>query len=249
MMRFTASGVDDRRFLLVLAATLLLFALIIALHVNSFHVPESDFFDYRAKAVSLRNGHWPENFKRPPLYPAMVALFSLPLPGRFRDLYAAEFIGYARALFAFFLIWRISRRFIGQHAYWLVWLWALHPTTLRMAVKPKPEMFATALILWAFELFLQHKKRAYLIAFLATLVRYEGALAIMAFGLSDVIFSKEKLKAIVFAFLSGIFIVLWTLFQGSGSDGAAYGNYFNTYHLNVGFLKEVWVGLIGFLPL
>ena len=65
------------------------FAFHLGRHVNDCYVPESDFFDFRDKAVTLRNLVWPDNFKRPPLYAASIALVSTFIPGQNRELYAA----------------------------------------------------------------------------------------------------------------------------------------------------------------
>lgn len=218
-------------------------------HVNDFYVPESDFFDYREKAIEMRQLHWPAESKRPPLYSALVALLSAPLPGKHRELYAAEVIGVISALAGLWLVFQISRHLLGQYAFIVAWLWALHPTTLRMAIKPKPEILVMVLILWAFERFLRGDKRAYLLAFIATLVRYEGALAIMAFAAAEFLFEKRKLLTIGRAALAGSFILVWTLVHSGGSGGASYGNYYNDYQPGFAFIGNFWGGIIGFLPL
>lgn len=233
---------------LIFLLLFLVFAVQIARHFNDFYVPESDFFDYREKAIDLRHFVEPANFKRPPLFSLSVAALSLPLQGKFRELYAAELIVALSALFSLLLVYSISKHFIGKHAFWLAWIWALHPTTLRMAIKPKPEMFVTVLILWAFDRYLKGDRKAYLIAFAATMVRYEGAIAIAAFAVADLLFSREKIKSLVYAFLAGMPLVLWTLLHSEGSNGGSYGNYFNAYKPNFAFFETFWVGLFGFFP-
>ena len=236
----------DRKVLLILLFAAL--AVQLGRHFNDFYVPESDFFDYREKAIALRGLEQPENFKRPPLYPVAVAVLSAPLSGKMRELYAAELVVALSALFSLFFVYRIGKYFLGQHAFWLAWLWAMHPTTLRMAVKPKPEMFVTVLILWAFDRFLKGDRKAYLIAFLATMVRYEGAIAILAFFVADFLFTKERVKSFALALLAGLPLVLWTLLHSEGTAGGSYGNYFNNYHPNFAFLITFWDGLLRFLP-
>ncbi|NIA29024.1 MAG: hypothetical protein GWP06_03815 [Actinobacteria bacterium] len=233
---------------LIFLLLFLVFAIQIARHFNNFYVPESDFFDYREKAIDLRHFVEPANFKRPPLFSLSIAVLSAPLHGKFRELYAAELIVALSALFSLFFVYRIAKHFIGKHAFWLAWIWALHPTTLRMAIKPKPEMFVTVLILWAFDRFLKGDRKAYLIAFAATMVRYEGAIAIVAFFTADFLFTKAKVKSLLYAFLAGIPLVLWTLLHSEGSNGGSYGNYFNAYKPNFAFFETFWSGLLGFLP-
>ena len=232
-----------------LALLLVVFAGYIAIHVNDFYVPESDFFDYREKAIQIRNLDWPENSKRPPLYSAIIALISAPIPGRDRELYAAEIIGVISALFSLLLVYRISIRFLGKYAFFIAWLWALHPTTLRMAIKPKSEILVTVLILWAFDRYLKGNKRAYLLAFFATLVRYDGALAILAFGIADFLYDKHKVKTIIYTVLSGSFIVIWTFLQDGGGEGISYRNYFADYKPDLVFIKNLGGAIVGFLPI
>lgn len=220
----------------------------IGVHFNRFYVPESDFFDYRAKAISLRQLEIPENFKRPPLYPALIALFSIPFRGPFREQYAADLIMALSAVLSLLFVYRISFRFFGKQAFWLAWLFALHPTTLRMALKPKPEMLVTMLILWAMDRFLRGDRKAYLIAFLATMVRYEGAIAVLAFGTVDFFVAKKRISSVLYSLAAGLPLVLWTLLHSEGSGGGAYGNYFNAYKPNFMFLHTFWDGLLRFLP-
>ena len=237
---------QSARVVMVLLFAVFMFYL--SLYVNRFYVPESDFFDYRAKAIELRSLHWPDNFKRPPLYSIAVAAFSVPISGLNRELYSAELIGILAALGSLLLLYRIAHHFLQQHGFWIAWLWALHPTTLRMAIKPKPEILVTFLILWAFYEFLKKERRCYFIAFLATMVRYEGALVIAAFFVADFLFQRKRLRTLLIAFSSGLFILLWTLLQSGGEDGANYSNYFNAYRPNLAFLVTFWEGVLRFVP-
>lgn len=227
---------------------MLVFAIHIGSHVNDFYVPESDFFDFRDKTISLRNLDWPDNFKRPPLYSTAIAAVSVFIPGHQRELYAAEVIGFVAALAALFFLFRIAQHFYARGALFIAWLWAFHPSTIRMAIKPKSEMLVTMLILWAFYLFLKDKRSAYLVGFFASMVRYEGALIIAAIGIADFFMRTEKIKTILYSLMAGLPIVFWTLLQSSGGDGESYFSYFNEYKPNIAFLKTFWQGLVGFMP-
>jgi hypothetical protein len=233
---------------IILVLLFLVFAFHVGRHINNFYVPESDFFDYRAKAVNLREFEMPENFKRPPLYPTLIAIVSIPFQGKFRELYAAELIIALSAIFSLFFVYRISSFFLGKRAFWIAWIFALHPITLRMAIKPKPEMLVAVFILWAFDRFLKGDKRAYLLAFFAAMVRYEGALLIVAFFVVDFFCNKERLKSLLFSALAGLPLVFWTLLQSGGNDGGSYGNYFTAYKPNFIFPLTFWDGLVRFLP-
>ena len=227
---------------------MVVFAIHIGRHVNDFYVPESDFFDFRDKAITLRNLAWPENFKRPPLYSAAIAIVSSVIPGQHRELYAAEAICLISALLGLFFVYKIAEYLFSRGAIFIAWLWAFHPSTIRMAIKPKSEMLVTMLILWAFYLFLHKRKSAYLVGFFACMVRYEGALIIAAIGIADFFLRQEKIKTMIYSIAAGLPIVLWTLLQSGGGDGESYFSYFNEYKPNIAFLKTMWDGVVGFMP-
>ncbi|RPI02918.1 MAG: hypothetical protein EHM72_02955 [Calditrichaeota bacterium] len=216
--------------------------------VNDFYVPESDFFDFRAKAMALRNGEWPEDFKRPPLYALILAPISSLFQGVQRELHAAEALNVVAAVVSFWLIYAIGRHLFPRFALVFLWAWAFHPSTVRMVVKPKSEIMVTVFILASIYFFLKEKRWAYFTAFLASMVRYEGALVIAAIGLADFIYRPRKIRTLATAFSAGIFIVLWTVLQSNGGDGGSYFSYFNEYKPNLQFFKFFWQGLLGFFP-
>ncbi|MBN1481264.1 hypothetical protein EH223_02660 [candidate division KSB1 bacterium] len=234
--------------LLLFVLLMSVFVIHIGGHVNDFYVPESDFFDFRDKAITLRALEWPEHFKRPPLYAICLAAISTALSGQHRELYAAEIIGLAAALAGLLLFYKIAQHFFCAGAIFISWLWAFHPSTIRMAIKPKSEILVTVLILWAFYLFLTEKKSAYILGFLASMVRYEGALIIAAIGLADFCMRRKKIKTILYSILAGLPIVFWTLLQSSGGDSESYFSYFAEYKPNFAFVKSFWDGYIGFTP-
>lgn len=232
-------------FLLLLSA----FTVYLSLHVNDFFVPDSDFFDFRAKAMMLKNFQWPDTFKRPPLYAITIALFSAVIPGPHSELIAAELIGVLCAIFSLFLVYKIAGHFLGKWGFFVAWLWALHPSTLRMAVKPKSEILVTLFILWALYFFINKDRRAYLFAFLATLVRYEGAVLLAAIGAADFFTRGEKVKTVVYAAAACAFIVVWTLARSGGGQRESYIHYFDNFSLNIEFVKAMVFSFTGFLPL
>lgn len=233
---------------IALAILFVAFAMHIGRFVNDFYVPESDFFDFRDKAITLRQGEWPEDFKRPPLYSASIAAISAVIPGPQRELVAAEFIGVVAVLTGFFLFFAISRNLFSYGALLLTWFWAFHPSTVRMAVKPKSEMLVTVLILLAFYLFLKEKRWAYTVGFLASMVRYEGALIIAAIGVADFLTRPHKLRTFFLSLLAVAGILIWTFLPTGGTEGGSYFSYFDNYEPNFAFLKTFWSSFLGFLP-
>jgi hypothetical protein len=232
-----------------IGALFLFFGLFILLHLNHFLVPESDFFDYAEKAVQLRHLEWPDNFKRPPLTSLLIAFISPLIPGKFAELYAAEMISAASALFSLWFLWRIARFLQPASAPWVVWFWALHASTLKLAIKPKGEFLFTCLLLWAFDRFLRKDWRAYGAGFLSSTVRYEGAMGIGAFGLADLIFGRQRIKTLLLTLASGSFLVLWSLLSSGGDGGGSYADYFAHWQPNLSFFPAFWSELLEFLPL
>ena len=232
-----------------LGGMFLFLAAFLIVHFNHFLVPESDFFDYAEKAVQLRHLEWPDNFKRPPLTSLLIAFISPLIPGKFAELYAAEIISAVSALLALWFLWRIARHLHPGAAPWVVWLWALHSSTLKLAIKPKGEFLFVCLLLWAFDRFLRRDERAYGIGFFSTLVRYEGAMAIGAFAFADLLLRKQRIKTIVTAALSLSFLIAWSLLQDGGDGGGSYADYFHNWKPNLGFFPAFWSELLQFLPL
>jgi len=230
-------------------AIFILFALFILLHFNHFLVPESDFFDYAEKAVQLRHLEWPDNFKRPPLTSLLIAFISPLIPGRFAELYAAEIISAVAALFSLWFLWRISRFLAPSAAPWVVWLWALHASTLKLAIKPKGEFLFTCLLLWGFDRFIRRDWRGYGVGLLSSMVRFEGAMAIGAFGLADLVYSRQRIRTLVLTVVAGSFLVIWGLLSSGGDGGGSYADYFAHWQPNWSFFPAFWAELLEFIPL
>ncbi len=231
--------------LLVLFA---LFAIFVAQHFNNFYVPDSDFFDYRDKAISIRNFENPGLSKRPPLYAALIGVTSHLFSGRDRELLAAVSISAAAAMACFYLLYRISFAFLGAWSFLLVWMWALHPTTIRMAMKPKGEMLLLAVTLLAFWLYIRKSRLAYWMGFLGTTIRYEGACAVAGIGGSDFFTRKQKLKPVIYSLLAISFLVIWTFLSSSGSEGGSYVNFYSQGSFSLAYLGVILKGTFEFVP-
>jgi hypothetical protein len=230
-------------------AMFLFFVAFLICHLNHFLVPESDFFDYAEKAVQLRHLEWPDNFKRPPLTSLLIAFISPLIPGKFAELYAAEFVSAVSALLSLWFLWRIARRLNPASAPWVVWLWALHASTLKLAIKPKGEFLFTCFLLWAFDRFLRKDWRAYGAGSISSMVRYEGAMAIGAFSLADLAYGRQRVKTLLVTALSLSFILGWSLLSSGGDGGGSYADYFAHWTPNLSFFTGFWSELLQLLPL
>ncbi|HFE52509.1 MAG TPA: hypothetical protein ENK07_03645, partial [Bacteroidetes bacterium] len=240
---FEQPGLPSRA---LFALLLLVAAVSFYVRAGNFYVPDSDFFDYREKAIAYRHFTLPEHLKRPPMYSATIALVSLPLRGRDRELHAAEAINVVAALALLWFLYRLAARYLGQHAFWVAWLMAVSPVTVKMAVKPKAEIFTAALILGALLLHSRNDKKAYLAAFLAALTRYEGFVLVAALAASDLFFSRERWKRLGLGVLAGSGLLVWLLINHfrEGTDNP-YGMYFSHNRLfeGAGFVR-IWLGAL-----
>ncbi len=242
-LQFGSTGVVSRVLFVVL-----LFASAVSffLRAGDFYVPDSDFFDYREKAIAYRHFTLPEHLKRPPMYSATIAVVSLPLRGRDRELHAAEAINFVAALALLWFLYRLAARYLGKHAFWVAWLMAVSPITVKMAVKPKAEIFTAALILGALLLHSRGDKKAYLAAFFAALTRYEGFVLVAALAASDLFFGRERWKRLGLGILSASGLLIWLLInrlrEGAGNP---YGMYFSHNRLfeGAGFVR-IWLGAL-----
>ena len=240
---FEQPGLPSRA---LFALLLLVAAVSFYVRAGNFYVPDSDFFDYREKAIAYRHFTLPEHLKRPPMYSATIALVSLPLRGRDRELHAAEAINVVAALALLWFLYRLAARYLGQHAFWVAWLMAVSPVTVKMAVKPKAEIFTAALILGALLLHSRNDKKAYLAAFFAALTRYEGFVLVAALAASDLFFSRERWKRLGLGVLAGSGLLVWLLINHfrEGTDNP-YGMYFSHNRLfeGAGFVR-IWLGAL-----
>ena len=224
------------------------FLVYVSQYVNDFYVPDSDFFDYREKAIAIRNFENPGVSKRPPLYSTLIALISNAFQGRDSELYAAEAINMIAAAMSFFFLYRIARYFIGRWSFLFLWAWALHPSTIRMIIKPKAEVLLLALSCWAFWLFIRQKKVSYVIGFLSTTVRYEGACCISGIGGGEFFTQKNKLKPVLYSFLSLSFLLIWTFLSPGGTQGGSYVDFYSQGSLTLAYLGVLFKGTFEFLP-
>ena len=218
-------------------------------YANNFYVPDSDFFDYRLKAISFLKLELPENIKRPPLYSALIGVFSLFLPFKQNMLYAAEGINLIASVVSLVLIYGIAKRFVGRYALLVVWLTAINPITTKMTVKPKAEILTLLLILIAIYLHLKEHKGSYGSTFLASMTRYEGALLIPIFVLRDFLFKKRRGLTIGLGLLSSTGVMVWLLLNNLQSESVnPYGMYFNPEKIFEGlkFIQIVLGGIVNF---
>lgn len=129
------------------------------------------------------------------------------------------------------LVWLVAKRFIGQSALWVAILVGITPWVLRQVVDPIAETTFLFFILLTFYCIFRRSKWSYLVACMATTVRYEAAALILAVFVMDMMASsnkEERIRAVVYAGLAGIPLAIWALLTIIywESQGNHYLNYF-----------------------
>ncbi|HWP91171.1 MAG TPA: hypothetical protein VNN20_03095 [Thermodesulfobacteriota bacterium] len=231
-------------------------------YFNSFLVPDTDFFDFREKAISFTNltlPNKPESYQRLPFYSVLMGFLSIFLPVREPILFAAEFINLVSSIASILLIYLISHRFIGKSAFFVALLFAFHPLTTHMTIQPRAEMLTLMLILSGFWLSFEDKYSSYLCGFLAAITRYEGVVFIVSLLIKDVIFSKRRFLIVLLCLFSALGIIAWVVLNYRASGHI---NPYHNYHGDeigrnlagelssaaIPYIKLKLAGLLNFIP-
>jgi len=156
------------------------------------------------------------------------------------------------------LVWLIGKRINGASAVWVAILVAINPFVLHLAVEPIAETTFLFFILLTFYCIFRQSNFAYLVAGMATMIRYEGAALILAAVVFEMMNSrdnKERVRAFLHGMLAGIPLVMWLLltFLHWDSQGSHYINTFSRraalgHHVGVfPYIDMMWK--MSFLPL
>ncbi len=198
-----------------LAAILALMAVVVFVYLpffNAFAVPYPDFFQYRENALWYLQGRLPEYFKRLPLFPVLLGLVSLGMPGPEPELLAAELLNLLLAPVCLWLLYRIACRFVSQaSAMIVVAVFALNRTMVYAAAQPNVEMVLLAAVLATIDLAQQNSAWAYAAAFLASLTRFDAALIIPFVALKDCLSCSgtRRIKSLLWAALASVGVAVW----------------------------------------
>ena len=211
---------SERNYALLLA--FFVFILITRIYYfNYFSVPDSDFFDMRETAVSCSNLELPDNYQRLPLYSCTMGLLSLALPGKQPILFAAEIINLIAFIISCLFLYLISERFLGKVAFLVVYIFAMHPLTVKMTVEPLSQMLTIMVVLMGIYLAFSARKSSYFVAFFSSLTRYEGFFLVPSLVVKDIISSKRKTLFFILGLLSSSGLAVWIIL-----------NYHLTGHIN-----------------
>ena len=218
---------------------LLLFLLFVFLYrlyyFNYFYVPISDFFAFRFNALDWLSFDLPTSYRLLPLYSWIIGIGAIIFPNNHNAmLYTATIINLLLSMVSLGLIYLISSKFLKKCAFLVVFLVALSPQLAKYTCQPVLEMLLLTAILATIYLDIREDNKRYLLAFLASITRYEGFLLIPMLVLKDFIYSKRKLLPIILGFMSSIGIIVWMTLS-----------YFHSPYINPYVNEAMSKGMVG----
>lgn len=175
-------------------------------------VPNSDFTAFVETGRSILSFDLPSSFKRLPGLGILQILLSVFVGGMDHILTAGLLLNAILYPLCGVLLYGIARRFVGEGAFWVSLIALLNPWVMEWLVHPIVEVPLSFSILLTFYVLFRWGRWAYLPAFLASMLRYEGAALIGIVFLWDFFGSSSwrgRGLAFVRAFVTGLPLMLW----------------------------------------
>ncbi|MHC4385447.1 MAG: hypothetical protein ACYSUG_00480 [Planctomycetota bacterium] len=177
-------------------------------------VPTSDFPAFTGTTRPLLNFELPRTFKRVPMLGLMHITLGTICPGPHPELTAGWILNGALHAFSVLLLYRVGKHLLGEHAFYFAVLASINPWLLSLTYDPIAETAIVFFTLLTLDFLLRRSRWCYLFAMMASMVRYECAMLIpIAFCVDMVLCKpkKEKLRALIYAFLASVPMGLWLL--------------------------------------
>lgn len=175
-------------------------------------VPISDFPTIVKVAQELLSFKVPSNFKMAPVTGLLQAGLSHFVGGEYPQLTAGWLLNAILHPFTVLLLWLIGKRILGRSAVWFALVAAINPWLLYMLREPLVETTLLFFVLLTTYLILRRSKWCYLAAAITTMVRYEGAVLILAAFVMDCIESKNRkdiLRSLIYSALASVPLMIW----------------------------------------
>jgi hypothetical protein len=177
-------------------------------------VPNSDFPAFFATGQKLLSFQAPSSFKRVPALGVLQVLLSYLVGGQYPGLTAGWLLNAILHPFNLILLWLVGREIVGKSALWLAIIAILNPQVVYLLTEPIAETTLLFFILITFYFIFKRSNWAYLFASITTMVRYEGAVLILAAFVMDVIHAKSKqvrIRAFLYSALAAVPLAIWML--------------------------------------
>ncbi len=177
-------------------------------------VPNSDWTAFIAKAKVILNFKVPNNFKRLPLFGMLHIFISNFVGGNHPLLTAGWMLNAILAVLSIILIWRVARQIIGEAAIWLSILIVVNPWVIKSQTDPLVEISMIAFSVMTFFFMFRNSNWCYVMAMLASMIRYECTALIGVCFLWDMVHrktKKERLLALLWACLAFLPMAAWLI--------------------------------------
>ena len=244
-LQVEAEGLVERekRFEIFIIAALLLFGIYQSvLYFGHKVIPISDFPAVVRVGHKLLSFEVPSDFKTAPVVGLLQASLSYLVGGQHPDLTAGWLLNALLHPFCVVLIWLVGKKIIGRAALWLAVIVALNPWVVYMLREPILETTLLFFTLVTFYLIFRRSKWCYVLASIATMVRYEAAMLIVAAFVMDMIYSKDKrerLFALLYSAAASVPLLIWLAGTVLSWEGGT------SHYFNVLFAKEYTKDLAG----
>jgi len=177
-------------------------------------VPNPDFTAIFRVGRELLSFQIPTTFKIAPVVGLLQNFLSFFLGGQHPHLTAGWLLNALLHPFNLILLYLVGRQIVGKSALWIAIIAILNPWLIYMLGEPLMETSLLFFSLLTFYFILKRSKWCYLLASIASMVRYEGAALILAAFVMDMICSKsrrERIWAFLYSAAAAVPLALWLL--------------------------------------
>ncbi|KKL59064.1 hypothetical protein LCGC14_2219080, partial [marine sediment metagenome] len=208
-------------------------------------VPNSDWPAFIAKAKEILNFKVPNNFKRLPLFGMLHIFISNFVGGNHPLLTAAWMLNAILAVLTVILIWRIARQIIGESAIWLSILIVVNPWVIKSQTDPLVEISMIAFSVMTFFFMFRNSNWCYVMAMLASMIRYECTALIGVCFLWDMVHCKtmkRRMLALLWSVLAFLPMGAWLVGTKLAWKGGRHyiGHFTSDRHLGMEYVRYLW---------
>jgi len=195
-------------------------------------VPHPDSTCFPAIGRQILSFEMPSDFKRVPLVGILQILMGKITGGRNPDFTGAWLLNSVAHSLTAVLLWLVGRKIIGRSAIFFAVIAIINPWGLQLLTEAIAETTLLFFVWLTLYFIFIRSKWAYLLACLASMVRYEGAALILCAFVYDMIEGKnkkERILSFVYASIASIPIVLWLAWTFLSRTGMGTTHYFKVF--------------------
>ncbi len=211
----SGSVLSSRHWQWLVIVLLLLFGVYqVVIYYQHQPVPSSDFVAFANTSRPLLHFELPRTMKRVPMLGLLHIAVGAICPGPHPELTAGWLLNGLFHALSVVLFYRVAKHLLGPPAFFFAILASVNPWLLQLSCDPIAETAIIFFTLLTFDLMLRRSRWCYLIAMVASMIRYEcAALIAIAFFVDMALCKpkKEKLYALLYAFLASLPMGLWLL--------------------------------------